>query len=273
MTPRDQWILQKERVLAWLRLGFAIVAVAVILLNPARVARFPMLSYISLGSFVLYSLAILHLLTRQQMYSGAVGLITSCLDMVWVSLIVFSTGGAATPFFVYYFFPIITASSRYGTKGGLSAAIAGAVIYGYIRFHFDWEDSLGIDRFVVRSIYLFVLAYIFGFLSEFETKQNQKLLPLSKTAGAVATLEERRRITQELHDGLLQSLATLILRLEACRRQFLESPVELDRELRSMEDDTRSSMRTIRQFLAGKEVNSFPAGTLLEKFKADLKFF
>jgi signal transduction histidine kinase len=272
MTPQDQWILQKERVLAWLRFGFAIVAVAVILLNPARVARFPTISYISVGSFLLYSLAILHLVAHQQMYSGAVGLITSCLDMVWVSLIVFSTGGAATPFFVYYFFPIITASSRYGIKGGLSAAIAGAVIYGYIRFHFDWEDSLGIDRFVVRSIYLFVLAYIFGFLSEFETKQNQKLLALSKTAGAVATLEERRRITQELHDGLLQSLATLILRLEACRRQFLESPVELDRELRSIEDDTRSSMRTIRQFLAGKEANSFPSGTLLEKFKDDLKF-
>ena len=27
MTPQDQWILQKERVLAWLRVGFAIVAV------------------------------------------------------------------------------------------------------------------------------------------------------------------------------------------------------------------------------------------------------
>ena len=97
-------------------------------------------------------------------------------------------------------------------------------------------------------------------------------MALSKTAGAVATLEERRRITQELHDGLLQSLATLILRLEACRRQFLESPAELDRELRSIEDDTRSSMKTIRQFLAGKETHSFPPGMLLEKFKDDLKF-
>ena len=272
MTPQDQWILQKERVLAWLRAAFAIVAVAVIALNPERVARFPLLSYVSLGSFLIYSLAILYVATIGRTNSKTIGIVTSCLDMVWVSLIVFSTGGAATPFFVYYFFPIITASSRYGIRGGLSAAIAGAVIYGFIRFHFDWEDSLGIDRFVVRSIYLFVLAYIFGFLSEFETRQNQKLLALSKTAGAVATLEERRRITQELHDGLLQSLATLILRLEACRRQFLESPPELHRELRSIEEDTRNEMKTIRQFLAGKEVQSFPPGMLLEKFKDDLKF-
>jgi signal transduction histidine kinase len=272
MTPQDQWILQKERVLAWARVGFAIVAIAVIQFNPARVARFPVISYISLGSFLIYSLAVLYFSTRERTYFRTIGLITTCMDMVWVSLIVFSTGGAATPFFVYYFFPIITASSRYGIRGGLGAAFAGVATYGFIRFHFDWDDLLGIDRFMVRSIYLVVLAYIFGFLSEFERIQNQRLLALSKTAGAVATLEERRRIAHELHDGMLQSLATLILRLEACRKQFLDSPQELDRELKSIEDDTRSSMKTIRQFLAGKETQLFPPGMLLEKFKDDLRF-
>ena len=272
MTPQDQWILQKERVLAWLRVGFALVAIAVIQLNPARVAGFPVLSYLSLGSFLLYSLVVLYITTRERTYSKAFGFVTTGLDLVWVSLVVFSTGGTATPFFVYYFFPMITASSRYGVKGGLSAAVAGTAIYGFIRFHFDWDDLLGLDRFVVRSIYLFVLAYIFGFLSEFEKKQNQKLLALSKTAGEVAALEERRRITHELHDGLLQSLATLILRLEAGRRQFLDSPKELERELQSIEDDTRSSMKTIRQFLAGKETQAFPPGMFFEKLKDDLRF-
>jgi len=272
MTLQDQWILQKEKVLAWLRVGFAIIAVTVIQLNPARIAGFPLLSYLSFGSFFIYSLAVLYVTTRERNYSKAFGVITTALDLVWVSLIVLSTGGTATPFFVYYFFPMITASSRYGVKGGLIAAVAGTASYGFIRFQFDWQDALGLDRFIVRSIYLFVLGYVFGFLSEFEKKQNQRLLALSKTAGAVATLEERRRIAHELHDGLLQSLATLILRLEACRRQFLDSPQELDRELKSIEDDTRSSMKTIRQFLAGKETQLFPPGMLLEKFKDDLRF-
>jgi two-component system, NarL family, sensor histidine kinase DegS len=272
MTPQDQWISQKERVLAWLRAGFAIVAVVVIQFNPEHVARFPLLSYLSAGSFLIYSLALLYLVVNERPPSKKIGIITTCMDLVWVSLLVFSTGGSATPFFVYYFFPIITASSRYGIKGGLTAAIVGVATYGFIRFYFDWEDSLGIDRFLVRSVYLFVLAYIFGFLSEFESKQNQKLMALSKTAAEVAALDERRRITQELHDGLLQSLATLILRLEACRKQLLASPFELDRELRAIEDDTRSSMKTIRQFLTGKETQPFPPGMLLEKFKDDLRF-
>src|SRR5437867_5369827 len=272
MTPQDQWIFQKERILAWLRVGFAVVAVAVIQFNPARVARFPLLSYISLGSFLFYSFVILYFTVRGRADSKKIGLTTTCLDLIWVSLIVFSTGGSATPFFVYYFFPVITASSRYGIKGGLSAAIAGVALYGFIRFDFDWDDSLGIDRFIVRSVYLVVLAYIFGFLSEFEKRQNQKLLALSKTAGEVATLEERRRIMQQLHDGLLQSLATHILRLETCRKYLIESPQQLEQELRSIEDDSRTSMKVIRQFLAGKEIQPFPPGMLLEKLKDDLKF-
>jgi signal transduction histidine kinase len=257
---------------AWFRVGFAIVAVLVIQFNPSRVARFPLLSHVSLGSFVIYSIVLLYFVQRRRHASEILGITVVCLDLIWVSFIVFSTGGAATPFFVYYFFPIITASSRYGIKGALGAALAGIISYGYIRFNFEWEGLLGIDRFIVRSTYLVVLAYFFGYLSEFERKQNQKLLALSNTAGEVATLVERRRIMQDVHDGLLQSLATQILRLETCRKQLLQSPKELDRELGSIEDYTRSSMKVIRQFLAGKEIQSVPSGMLIEKLRDDLKF-
>jgi signal transduction histidine kinase len=272
MTPQDQWLLQKEAVLAWLRAGFALVALLVIQLNPTRVAAYPKLSYFALGSFLLYSLSVLYLTRQDNSDSKKIGLATTVLDLFWVSLIVFSTEGSRTPFFVYYLFPIITTSSRYGVKAGLIVSLVGALLYGYIRYHFAWERPLGIDTFIVRSIYLFVLAYIFGFLSEFENRQNQKLLTLSRTAAEVATIEERRRIMHELHDGLLQSLATHILRLETCRKHFLESPRELNSELQSIEDETRKVMKEIRQFLAGKETRPFPPGMLLEKFKEDLKF-
>jgi two-component system sensor histidine kinase DegS len=275
MTPQDQWILQKERALAWLRLAFAVVAIIAVQLNPSRVARFPVLSAFSLGFFVLYSLAVVYLLRQKKIYSEPFGLAVTCLDLVWISLIVFSTGGSRTPFFVYYFFPVITASARWGMIGSIPVALVGIVVYGAIRFDLFWktsDDPLGIDTYIIRSIYLAVLAYIFGFISEFEKRQNEKLLALSKTAGDVATLEERRRIMHELHDGLLQSLATLILRLEACRKQFVGTPSELEREIKSIENDTRSSMKTIRQFLAGKETQPFPPGMLIEKLQDDLKF-
>jgi signal transduction histidine kinase len=124
----------------------------------------------------------------------------------------------------------------------------------------------------VRSIYLLVLAYIFGYISEFEKKQNQRLLALSRTAGEAAVLVERRNITRELHDGLLQSLAALILRLETCRRRFPDAPKDLVQELQSMEDSLRGSMNEIRQVLAGNHSYNCPPGMLIEKLREEMKF-
>lgn len=275
MTPQDQWVLQKEKSLAWLRVGFAIVALIVVQLNPSRVALFPALSIVSLGTFFLYSIIVAYLTWKEKFGSLRLGLATTCLDLFWISMIVFSTGGTRTPFFIYFSFPVITASSRWGIKASIAVATISVALYGGARFTLAAESSaapLGIDTFLVRSIYLFVLASIFGVLSEFEKNQNQKLLALSNTAGEVAKLDERRRISQELHDGLLQALATHLLRIEICRKHLLEAPKELDRELQSIEEDTRNSMKVIRQFLAGKEIQPFPPGMVLEKLKEDLKF-
>jgi signal transduction histidine kinase len=131
---------------------------------------------------------------------------------------------------------------------------------------------VGIDLLLVRSLYLIVLACIFGYVSEFERNQNQRLLALSKTAGEVAALQERRRINFELHDGILQSLATLILRLEGCGKRLADSQKDLAEEMKSLEDLTRDSMKQIRQFLAGGQSNPLVAGTLIEKLREEARF-
>ncbi|MPZ76162.1 MAG: hypothetical protein GEU77_06530 [Deltaproteobacteria bacterium] len=274
ITPEEGWLLQREKLLAWLRVAFAIVAIVVVQLNPTRVATFPFLSIFSLNAFVLYSLIVAYLVRQKKSYSEPLGLATTCLDLLWISLIVFSTGGSRTPFFVYYFFPIITASARWGVRGSIPVALVGVIVYGIIRFDLLVEslNPLAIDTYIVRSIYLTALAYIFGYVSEFEKKQNHRLLALSKTAVEAAATEERRRITYELHDGILQSLATIILRLEACRSRLLESQKELVGDIQSVEDFTRHSMSEIRDFLAGKETQPLAAGTLFEKLRDELSF-
>lgn len=274
MTPHYQWLLRKELALAWLRVGFAVAAVIVIQLNPSRVARFPALSLLSLVAFLLYSILVLFVELRKKPAFAISGLATTCLDLIGISVIVFSTGGTRTPFFFYYSFPVITASSRWGIKGSIIVGLISVALYGSLRFTptADSSEPLGIDTFIIRTSYFIVLACIFGFLSEFERGQNRRLLTLSKTAGEVATLVERRRLMHDLHDGLLQSLASQILRLQTCRKHLLESPRELDGELRSIEEDTRSAMKVIRQFLRGEELQSFLSGTLLQKLKEDLRF-
>jgi signal transduction histidine kinase len=275
ITPEDSWLLQRESAVAWMRVGFAAVAVFVIQLNPERVARFPELSLISLGSFLIYSLVVLYLALHNKLTYSPLGILTNSLDVVWIAAIVFSTGGTRTPFFFYYTFPVITASIRWGLKGSIPVALVGVFLYGVVRLTLaaeSMESPIGIDVLLIRSLYLVLLAFIFAYVSEFERKQNQRLLALSKTAGEVAALQERRRINFELHDGILQSLATLILRLEGCGKRLPGSQKELAGELRSLEELTRDSMKQIRQFLSGQQSNPLAAGTLIEKLREEARF-
>jgi signal transduction histidine kinase len=274
-TLEDDWLLHRERAVAWLRVGFAALAVIVIQFNPERVARFPLLSFFSLSSFLIYSLAVLYLAKKNKLTAPPIDVLTNSLDVVWIALIVFSTGGTRTPFFFYYSFPVITASLRWGLKGSLPVAVVGVIVYGVVRLTLTAESMgspIGIDTLLVRSLYLLLLAGIFGYVSEFERRQNHQLHALSKTAGEVATLQERRRIMFELHDGILQSLATLILRLEGCRTRIPGSQKDFIDEMRSLEDLTRASMREIRQFLAGRTTNPLIAGTLVEKLREEARF-
>ena len=116
----EDWILQRETAVAWLRVAFAVVAVLVIQLNPARVARFPSLSIVMFDRFS-YT-ASLSSISSKTRGTTRVGAITTTLDVVWIAVIVFSTGGTRTPFFFYYSFPVITASLRWGLKGSLPVA-------------------------------------------------------------------------------------------------------------------------------------------------------
>jgi signal transduction histidine kinase len=276
ITPEIGWLLQRERLVAWLRVAFAALAILVVQFNPSRIARFPTLSFFSLGLFFFYSLTVLYLARQHKVISRGLGLTTTILDVVGIALIVVSTGGTRTPFFFYYSFPVITASVRWGIKGSIPAALVGVAIYAATRITLAAEamaDPIGIDTIIVRSLYLILLACVFGYLSEFEKKQNQRLIALSRTATEAAAMQERRRIVYELHDGILQSLATLLLRLENCRINPPGSQKELSDEIASMQDLTRGSMKQIRDFLSGKDTQPFVAGTLIERLRDEMKFF
>jgi signal transduction histidine kinase len=276
ITPEVGWLLQRERLVAWLRLAFAALAIVVIeFINPSRIARFPTLSLSSIGLFFLYSLAVLYLARKNKLTSKTAGLLTTVLDVVGIALIVFSTGGTRTPFFFYYSFPVLTASVRWGIRGSIPVAVAGVAIYAAIRITLAAEamaEPIGFDTIIVRSLYLILLGCVFGYLSDFEKKQNKRLLALSHTAAEVATRDERRRIAAELHDGILQSLATLLLRLENVRKRLPETQQELRDELRSVEQLSRESMKEIRRFLSGKSVDTFVHGTLIERLKDEARF-
>ena len=77
VTPEQAWLLQREKAVAWVRFGFAAVALVVIQINPERATRFPLLSDVALITFLLYSMSVLYLAEQNKLASAALGVITT----------------------------------------------------------------------------------------------------------------------------------------------------------------------------------------------------
>jgi signal transduction histidine kinase len=88
---------------------------------------------------------------------------------------------------------------------------------------------------------------------------------MQKTAGgtpqAVVAMNERRKIAQEIHDGIAQELTGVVLTLEACQRALDRDPAALTASLAKASREARATLAEVRQYMAalrakeGGEIN------------------
>jgi signal transduction histidine kinase len=87
-------------------------------------------------------------------------------------------------------------------------------------------------------------------------------------------MEERRRISRELHDRALQMLSSVRLRAEICRRDLLHRPEELEKELLTIEETTEKAIAEIRSLLAETQSRfELQAGSLDRRLREELDIF
>ena len=72
---------------------------------------------------------------------------------------------------------------------------------------------------------------------------------LQAKAEEVAVLEERARIARDLHDGFIQSLAGIDLRVEACKLLLQRDPNRIPRELEDLHQAVDRGYREVRHYL------------------------
>jgi signal transduction histidine kinase len=106
-----------------------------------------------------------------------------------------------------------------------------------------------------------------------KNKQLKKINSPQKYPPAAA-LEERRRISRELHDRALQMLSSVRLRAEMCRRELLGNPSQLEKELQTIEQTTEKAITEIRSLLAETQSRfDLKAGSLERRLKEELDIF
>jgi signal transduction histidine kinase len=76
---------------------------------------------------------------------------------------------------------------------------------------------------------------------------------LHREVRELAALEERERISQDLHDGIIQSIYAAGLGLEECVRLADEDPRGITPKLESAIEDLNNVIRDVRNYIAGRE--------------------
>lgn len=131
--------------------------------------------------------------------------------------------------------------------GATVAVVVGLATTGLL------QDTLG--QAVQSAIFIVVAsalpaAFLIGLLRQAREGDRVAVLEAARRRLADATVEERRRIERDLHDGAQQHLLALLSRVELAR-QDAQSGSRLDLELRQIAGSIREIHRDLRELARG----------------------
>lgn len=88
-----------------------------------------------------------------------------------------------------------------------------------------------------------------GILASAFNRMASRLNDMINQIKRLTTIEERSRISLDLHDGCAQDLANIIKRLELCERLFSAEPAKALKELGTLRENTRDVLNRTRQVI------------------------
>src|SRR2546423_1780610 len=105
-----------------------------------------------------------------------VRLIFSLIDVVFVSLIIFYTGGPTSSWFVIYLFPLISIARYLGIKGSLALAAIITVIYFLLYVYTGPSQGIDLSSLLLRCLLFWGMAAVAGNLAKSRQVEEIKLV-------------------------------------------------------------------------------------------------
>lgn len=255
-----------EDSIARCRIILSVVALVAVFIDPTE----PLLSRwipLSSGHFTIdpYVLIVMgaHLAYSVVAYAGVTGdepaalrlaQRTTWLDVAFGAAIAFLTEGVTSPFYPFFAFAVIVAGFRSGLRQALLVTAVSVSLYLCLILV---SAPGNFNIYIMRPAYIGITGYLVGYL-------GQQRLELQKEIRQLEAAEQRHRIARDLHDGFVQALAGINLRIESCRRSLgksreadaLAELTELQQSINREYDDLRAFMRS----LAGIDVSPTGSG-------------
>ncbi len=169
--------------------------------------------------------------------------VTAAFDVLFATVISLLTEGPTSPGQIFFAFAIMSVGCRSGFRATLFVTAYGVLLYAPLIVTSPPAERWA---YVMRPVYLAIIGYLFSFLGEQRLTFEARLRKLEGIA-------QRQTIARSLHDGFLQALATVNLRLKTSCELLQEGrAAEALSELRGLEsglaleyDDIRAYVRKL----------------------------
>ena len=217
-------------MLARARLYLAALSLIAIRIDPTEPARYAAVAYGLLAGYVAYALAIVVALRLGRLLAFSRPVVLHSLDIAWAGGLSLFTDGPNSPFFLFFVFVLLEAAYRWSLRGTmlttavltvllvLEAMVLAAPPLGGERL---LEGDFEANRCLMRAMYLVIVGYLVGHLSERERRA------LAETA-AIADLLSRVRAERGLSRSLQGAGEVTLRHFRASR--FLLAVKEADTE-------------------------------------------
>ena len=178
VTPQSSfadWLID-TRMISPIRFVLAAAALLIIYIDPSQPDRLVRLTYALLIGYTAYSAIVLFVsIVTPRLLPMAV---LHWLDMIWYVALISASSGTSSIFFIFFFFPVLVASFRWGFASGLRVTVLSAILFVTVGYFTVPEPHFELNRFLLRSVTLLFLGYMIAHWggSEIELKRRLQLL-------------------------------------------------------------------------------------------------
>jgi signal transduction histidine kinase len=185
-----------------------------------------------------------HVLTNLRPMGDRFVAVTATIDVAFAIVVAIFTEGPTSPSYAFFAFAIIAVGCREGFRATL--VVTACSMLAYLMLILLSAEAGQPHYYVMRPVYLAITGYLIGFLGQQRINFEARVRELETTA-------ERHSIARSLHDGYIQALAAVNLRLSGCRQLLQKGEVnsalgqltELQAGVAREYDEIRSYVRSL----------------------------
>ena len=188
-------------------------------------------------------------------------------DLLVCLLALLLTGGLTSGFLLYGFLPVITAALLFEERLALLAAGISSITIAFAHVVLtQWTDNFTwvMEGNILLWLLFYIIASVLVATSVYRTNLNIRQLIQEG-----ATLEERRRMRREIHDGVAQALSYLSMKTDTVSQLVAEQQIPHAlkglEEVREAVDETYRAVRESLDQLS-VEVGAAPLAVAIEEY-------